>query len=210
MKKIMFDEHYGLQSAVIRGYKTMTRRIEKVPKEMMDYPNADYRVISTANKVVEIGRFYDGRLIHKFHLYPKYMVGSTVAIAQSYRELLEKECLSPKREELVCQEVMNGAMGVTNKMYVKSDLMPNRIKITGIKYEKLQAISDEDCMREGIIKREDVLDRQLNPCIRYQYPNSPELFRTPQEAFAALIGKVCTNQTWEFNPWMTCYSFKLV
>ena len=42
--------------------------------------------------------------------------------------------------------------GYTNKMFVKSDLMPHHIKITNIRMEQLQDISEEDCLKEGIHK----------------------------------------------------------
>ena len=37
-------------------------------------------------------------------------------------------------------------------LIVKSDLMPHHIKITNIRMEQLQDISEEDCLKEGIHK----------------------------------------------------------
>lgn len=36
MKKIMFNDHYGLTQAVIDGRKTMTRRIIKAPRRTIE------------------------------------------------------------------------------------------------------------------------------------------------------------------------------
>ena len=72
-----------------------------------------------------------------------YKVGEIVAVAQSYNSFYNDECnpnLFP-----------NGA-GWTNKMYVKPELMPHQIRITNVRAEQLQDISDEDCLKEGIIK----------------------------------------------------------
>lgn len=35
-------------------------------------------------------------------------------------------------------------------MFVRADLMPHHIKITDVKVERLQDISDDDIMREGV------------------------------------------------------------
>ena len=43
--------------------------------------------------------------------------------------------------------------GWNNKMFVRADLMPHRIKITGIKLERLQDISEEDIYKEGFEKQ---------------------------------------------------------
>ena len=98
--------------------------------------------------------------------------------------------------------------GWTNKMFVKADLMPHHIEITGIKVERLQDISDEDCLKEGIIHA-------------YTDNNGTKIYHTPhtkrgylstdvaQQAFADLIDKVSGKGTWEENPFVWVYEFAL-
>lgn len=101
------------------------------------------------------------------------------------------------------------AAGWTNKMFVKVNLMPNYIKITGIKVERLQDISDEDCLKEGIY--EDSGDDEFPPSIFYEFEgNKDDGFDTPREAFAALIDKVSGKGTWESNPYVWAYEFELM
>ena len=105
--------------------------------------------------------------------------------------------------------------GWNNKMFVKADLMPHHIRITDVKVESLQDISDDDIMREGI--REERFSggdsmffynktfiRDKKQCVEQIY-NS-----TARRAFASLMYKIIGGRTWESNPWVVAYSFELV
>ncbi|UWH94717.1 MAG: ASCH domain protein [Bacteriophage sp.] len=99
--------------------------------------------------------------------------------------------------------------GWTNKMFVKADLMPRHIEFTDRKVERLQDISDEDCLKEGIY--EDSGDDEFPPSIFYEFEgNKDNGFDTPREAFAALIDKVSGKGTWESNPYVWAYEFELM
>ena len=84
--------------------------------------------------------------------------------------------------------------------------MPHRIRITGIKCERLRDISDEDCMREGVFG-----DVEYDKYEVYgRFGNSDDGFDTPREAFAALIDKVSDRGTWDGNPWVEAHEFDLL
>ena len=111
----------------------------------------------------------------------------------------------------------NVLKGWDNKMFVKADLMPHQICITGIKVERLQDISDEDCLCEGIIRRDDMINSRMEDIVRYTFANSfvggvYKTYATPREAFAVLIDKpgIGSKGTWERNPWVVVYTFKLI
>lgn len=40
-----------------------------------------------------------------------------------------------------------------NKRFVKGDLMPHQIRIIDVRIERPQDITDESCLKEGIIKK---------------------------------------------------------
>lgn len=181
MKTILFNEKYYLRSAVINGIKTMTRRIMK--------PQPSW--VSGDDKM-----FNDSKP-------PRYKLGEIVAIAQPYETFMtEKE---------LCEQGLLNSAGSRNSMFAKSSLMPHHIKITGIKVERLQDISDEDCLREGVCQCEACYEAiLLNKGGKYHYGDCNRCFKTPREAFAALIDKVSGKGTWESNPWCFCYEFKLI
>ena len=127
----------------------------------------------------------------------KYKVGEIVAVAQSYKDT-------------GLYDVYRGAehhAGWNNKMFVRADLMPHQIRITNIKVERLQDISDEDCLREGIEEYASCCECGADV---YSFDGAKETYYTPREAFAALIDKVSGNGTWESNPWVFVYEFELI
>lgn len=87
--------------------------------------------------------------------------------------------------------------------------MPRHISITNIKIERLQDISDEDCLKEGIY--EDSGDDEFPPSIFYEFEgNKDNGFDTPREAFAALIDKISGRGTWNNNLYTFAYEFELI
>jgi hypothetical protein len=133
----------------------------------------------------------------------KWHIGEVVAISQPYKDILSSAYCD--KYEL---DKLTHTKGWSNAMFTKSDLMPHHIKITGIKVERLQDISDEDCLKEGIY--EDSGDDEFPPSIFYEFEgNKDDGFDTPREAFAALISKVSGKGTWERNPFVWVYEFNL-
>lgn len=94
-------------------------------------------------------------------------------------------------------------------MFVKSELMPHQIKITNVRIERLQDISDEDCLAEGI---------QIGQCGSadthfmdvYYIPNDIQPYCLPKDAYAALIDKIGKKGDWERNPYVFVYDFELI
>ena len=94
-----------------------------------------------------------------------------------------------------------------NKMFSKSTLMPHQIRITDVKIERIQDISDEDCLKEGVVK----WDAGQKDIPFFSYPNSAKCdYDTPQEAFANLINKVSKKDVWSGNPYVFVYDFELI
>lgn len=195
----MFSDKCGLTQAVLDGRKTMTRRIIKLDKL------GEYNFDNALKQ--EWGRKSIEAYINN---YARYKVGEVIAIAQSYETVFHSgNC---PNDFFVDSSTINkkycGA-GFKNKMFVKADLMPHHIEITGIKVERLQEISDEDCLKEGIIHAYT----DNNGIKRYHTPHTKRGYLSTdvaQQAFAFLIDKVSGKGTWESNPFVFVYEFKLI
>ena len=190
----MFNDRYGLTKAVLEGRKTMTRRIIKAPKTMEGQWVSGFAICKRpgSDEVVEVMALdADEGMIN--NILPKYKPGEVVAVAQSYKDI--RDIIGDIHDG----KSIKSMAGWNNKMFVSADLMPHQSRITNIRVERLQDISEEDCIKEGIIKDGDV----------FAY-NDYEGFKTARLAFAALIDKVCGESTWLYNPWVFVYEFELV
>lgn len=105
-------------------------------------------------------------------------------------------------------ESVQDLAGWDNKMFSKAELMPHRIRITGIKCERLQDISDEDCIKEGL--EWDHKARMFYVSLGITNTLREWLGGTPRDAFASLTDMISGSGTWESNPFVTAYEFELV
>lgn len=228
----MFNDKFSLTQAVLEGRKTMTRRIIKCPRTFRGEWVAGFNIHRSPSdkKIVGFPCMYDAdeREFDMGEILPKYELGEVVAIAQSYQDINNYYYAALRRKTSIHGQIIDeldlvdihdiikwkslrddlmNTPGWTNKMFVKADLMPHHIEITDIKVERLQDISDEDCMKEGIEEHLKGIQYGFPSNIGYigQYP-----FSNPREAFSALIDKVSGKGTWECNPFVWAYEFKLI
>lgn len=204
MKKIMFSDKYGLTQAVLEGRKTMTRRIIKAPRTMEGKDVYGFAVAKRpgSDEWIEVMALdEDEGMIN--NILPKYKVGEVVAVAQSYHSLNKSGYVAPEWLDHYCED----SAGYENKMFVRADLMPHQIRITNVRVERLQNISDKDCIKEGVCRK---IDAHKNPTQFCGFKGTQKLWFSPREAFAALINKVSGKGTWESNPWVFVYEFELV
>ena len=204
MKKIMFNDKYGLTQAVLEGRKTQTRRIIKCQKTFNGSYVSGFRVLT--NSLGERFTYLvdeDEIELEGSYLKPAYEIGEEVAVSQSYHDA-KKEVGGLKG--LLEGHPLPSSKGINNKMFVKADLMPHRIRITNVRMERLQDISVEDCSKEGVEK----LKWEHSNEFYYMTKATPHRYNLAKDAFASLIDKTCGKGTWERNPWVFVYDFELV
>ena len=203
MKKIMFNDKYGLTQAVLEGRKTQTRRtfLKSCEETLLDGITPEY-LISVKSR---------------------YKVGETIAIAQKYEDLIKNdEFYRLCGKNGMPLECIKYDRGFSNKMFVRADLMPHHIRITKIRMERLQDISDDDCLKEGIC-RSDIKNTLWGVApIRGEgksgttYEHSVlgygpwHLFPSVKRAYASLIDRISGKGTWASNPYVFVYEFELI
>jgi hypothetical protein len=210
MQKIMFNDKYGLTQAVLEGRKTQTRRMlnpTMLFKRLETYEGWLKEDISAWKRSCK-RRLYEAQenelqqMLDYALSSSRYKVGEEVAVAQPYRMTACKVDYNEKEiKEVVC------SIGWKNKMYVKANLMPYRIRITNIRVERLQDISEADSLKEGIWRDDNV---GLEGTTYWYHGLANSSFRTPQEAYASLIDSISGKGTWASNPYVFVYDFELI
>lgn len=223
MKGIMFTE--PLFHKVVKGEKTQTRRIiapqpfiknDWFIKEIDGWKNAPYAVVEKYENC-EPERYE----IHQL-LKPKYKVGEIVYLKEPHILYDEQN-----------QELRTNASGIqfaykygnnipieeitgksdskwSNKLFMPASAARHFIKITAVRAERLQDISEEDCFKEGIEYSPEAVPIGYPFGAEFPYNNGFHNYTTAKEAYAALIDKINGKGTWESNPWVWIYSFILI
>lgn len=227
MKKISFNERYGLQQAVIKGTKPITRRAEKslfLLDELSEWHISDY----TQKEGFRISFTREDGIRGEDYIKPRYAIGEVVAVAQRYKDCWDyyQQLWEAKNDpsdwhtpDAILGDQVNETPGWKNKMFVRAYMMPHHIRITSIRIERLQDITEEDAMREGVFKYDKPpLHHEMDmfapwpPYVKpYKWDSDNLMYRcNARAAFASLIDRISGRGTWKRNPWVYVYEFELI
>ena len=202
----------------MKGRKTQTRRIITHPKTFHGKDVCGFYVCKRASDgvVTDVCMYdEDESFIDEGQILPKYEIGEIVAVAQNYTACGGFMDDGTPRWDYISCIVGSKNRGWSNKMFVKPELMPHQIKITNVRIERLQDISDDDCLAEGVElnTRQYKYDGTKYYCVRglgHWRSFGCDNYKLPREAYAALIDKVGKKGDWESNPYVFVYDFELI
>jgi hypothetical protein len=224
MKGIFFSE--PLFHNVVDGTKTQIRRVVNPQPDDSGLWNDDLfprsldSTLKGWNGTVEV-------TAESKEFKPRYRIGETVFLQEPYAYApLTKETKpfypelsdyiyqyeKPGKWDKIIEQYPNLAQyyEVSKTIKWKSQIyMPAKaaryfIEITGVRCERLQDISDEDCIKEGILPL-----LQRNGGVIYNYGGSDN-DNTPKRAYAALFELTHKKGLWKTNPFVWVYDFKLI
>ena len=201
MKKRMFNDKFKLTDMVIQRRKTMT-------SDILPELGAETKLVGT-NENGDF-EFRIGSNYNTVAIKPKFKVGEVVAVAQSYARCYQEKLTIAEKVDIVIQT----GPGWRNKMFVKPDVMPHQFRIEKVICERLQEISEEDCIKEGIVQWRDFEDCPKNASEitknGFGFYGYWDVYATPKKAFAEFINKIFGKGTWERNPYRIAYEFTLI
>ncbi len=230
MKGICFTE--PLFHKVIEGAKTQTRRMITIqPPDNRSWRIGTLMDSTAKEDKKKIGKNYYLLFENEYTIKeslikncfsPKYKVGEKVYLKEPYI-LYQEEYQESKTSQSGIQyaykfgnhlsiEEITGKSDSKwkNKLFMPESAARYFIEITAVRVERLQDISDEDCMKEGIQLNPEAIPIGYPFGSKFSYNNGYYNYTTPQEAFAALIDKISGKGTWEKNPWVWVYDFELI
>lgn len=219
MKPILFNT--AMVRAILDGEKTCTRRIIKLPKYIEKQSNGLY-ILCAEGSTYSDKEFKD--VID--YINPPYKVGDILYV----RETWFKGDLLNDAEEIEKQGiVLYRADGIKNNnwdydsirwrpsIHMPKELARIFLKVTSVRAERLQDITNEGCINEGI--REFTKDGVVK-----KYDTGPNMYslekmpRTPREAFEKLWNSTLQlkgkwngwTNLFEYNPWVWVIEFERV
>lgn len=218
MKKILFNDFYGLTQAVLDGRKTQTRRIINPQPEVSERLGMVWKGYASGIRDSYGSPNFLKGVYQNFLLstnYPqcrRYKLGEVVAVAQSYKDAgynanaLDR---SPKDINIV-RGTLGASKGWNKKMFVRADACKHRIRITDVRVERLNDISESDIKAEGIDYVNGYSESYFFGFGVKTEKGWIRLGNIPREAYAALIDKIAGKGTFESNPYVFAYTFELV
>lgn len=202
-----------LYHRTVSGHKTQTRRSGGL-QEVNENPD-DWKILITSMTICpsEGNREKFNRLVmvngqgDKFHCVPRYKVDEIVCIKEPTFTYPDESILYAY--DLPADSPTRKSIKFANKLFMHSKKARRYVQITGLKCERLLDISDEDCIKEGILKCNG---KNWQGWMNYDVKPLNRTCKTAKESFFSLFrlaNKVKKNAPLE-NPWVFVYSYKLV
>lgn len=148
---------------------------------------------------------------------PRHKVGDILYLKEPYKkwtrglsEGRHTSILYKYGEETPCEIVgVDGGSYYTdwkNKLFMPAYAARHYIKIASVRAERLQDISNEDCIKEGI-----TLDMAMSANGWVPTYNDPDSGGEPNyiAAYECLIDSINGKGTWDSNPWVWVYDYTL-
>ena len=142
---------------------------------------------------------------------PRYQTGDILYLKEPYHEFDDgaylykygKEEWLTDDESRRVKESITELKGWKNKLFMPESAARHFIKITDVRCEKLQEVSNSDCLKEGVFKHIS------HARIYWKNGFDGLMYNTQRHAYKALIDKI-SKDAWDDNPYVWVYSYKLV
>ncbi len=215
IRSISFNNRVGVESGVVNGAITQLRqlpsdRLKFGYEDILDYAsNCAYKCSHESER--------DFLLMNS-----KYSVGEFIVIKQRYEDICEKHEDVHHYWEVLCKKYnvslgnLHAIPGWKDKRSVDINLMPLAIQITNIRIERIQRISDNDCLCSGI---SSICTKANNSYGFFEYRKSKRTNKTSAEkhlglsikdAYSIFSNKIFGDGVWDENPLVFVYDFKLI
>ncbi len=206
MKGICFKEH--LFHLTVQEIKKQTRRIispqpdniRSINQNLCKHPGYELSKKPWTPESAHHFLMHENKFIN-----PRYKVGETVYLKEPYYIWDEWD-----PEDGQFSYKFDSPEKIVpfweNKLFMPKSAARHFIKITGLRAERLQDISEEDCIKEGILEERN----WGNGTEWFTYCNGTYSFNTPREAYKDLIDEINGVGTWDNNPLVYVYDYKLL
>jgi len=213
--------------AILSGRKTQTRRILKFKTESAN-TSAEFKELQINSKNNLLAKFCQKeKWVGWFNEKCPVNVGDVIWVRETFRGI-EQDFGKP-RYEYKATEKINKVDKWKPSLFMPKDACRLFLEITSVKVEKLKDISERDAIKEGIyftdygrhcfhMGIEDIdkcpADEKTHPIengwFYKETKSSGGCLGSAQSAFANLWQSINGSESWDNNPWLWVYEFKIV
>lgn len=201
-KPILFSTE--MVKAILGDRKKRTRRLDHL--EPIN-KNPDHWILDrrTGYQFIFINKYSENL---QWYLNPKYMEGNILYVRETFQKLESSlisgiDFLYKADIDLFNPDIV---------LWSPSIHMPKKaarifLEVTNVRVERLQDITEEDCIAEGIL--------QINSSKAQQYFDYSKPLLVPEGlpaffSFSSLWCSIYGSESWEMNPWVWVYEFKVI
>ncbi len=204
MKQIFFESIPDMSKSVIKGRVTQTRRVVLLSG------------VTDMSAKVTLSTDKKGRCILQYNnessIYTDFNIGDTLAVGQSYRTCYEEVLETVKDKAL--KESLREFTAFISQDSVPFKSARHHLRIRNIRLERMQDISEKDCLASGI---HPVFKDSDDGDVFCGYTYSQAMFVEPYHIYATSLeaykALVCINKgqnMWQRNPYVVVYDFELI
>ena len=190
--------------AILEGRKTQTRRIIKFPDDF-----DGERVYKNYPFGLKYGH-KDGTVRR---LFPKWNIGDNLWVREIWRK---RQFPNDNVEYFYKADMLEGKSPFKwmSSIFMPKEVCRIKLEILDIRAERLQDISEEDCIAEGILElAQSAVQLAQNGRQFFDYSKKPELFNdgvTAKESYKSLWQSINGKDSWSKNPWVWVMEFKKI
>lgn len=203
-KPILFSTE--MVQAILAGRKTQTRRVMK--PELLSGPAAHPLVLHEKNLKEYINVGIKKNAFDFLSIKP----GDILWVRETFQKLesvKHKEIDFLYKADVEYHNYFNSDLVVWSpSIHMPKEAARIFLKVTNVRAERLQDISHNDALLEGIIGR---IGGAPPYDYSFQAPKTPNLFQTPQQAYRFLWQSInAKKHPWDSNPWVWVYEFERI
>jgi hypothetical protein len=212
-KPILFST--PMVRAILEGRKSQTRRVKNL-KEInlnpLSWKYVDKLGGSWKDKAKYIYRFinlFGGPINIKC---PYGEPGDILWVRETWRNIEQED--GTVRFEYKATEKINTIDKWKPSIFMPKEACRIRLEVKDVRVERVQDISEEDAIAEGILKLNSSLQQLLMDGVQYfDYSKKLELFNDgvpAKESYKSLWESINGEGSWEKNPWVWVIEFKRI
>lgn len=211
--------------AILEGRKTMTRRIVKYSKKI-ENPEVGFTAFTQPGEFSVRGIYENGQFGESLFKM-KWQKGDVLWVRETFSKGYEGVLDDPEEKYVTFK---NGDQMFLKSGYVKTKSTPTvksfahtkwkpsihmpkwacriYLEITGIRAERLQDISEQDSLREGVMLAHPVPGDNHPVYVNYMHEGA--IYGAPSNSFSSLWRKINGVESWADNPFVWVISFKVL